>query len=73
MKSKESREPKHDDNEADGDDDDDDVVGLLGVLALISGLSVRVAGHLGVLGRRFSGEEEEKEDWGENEENEVKE
>ena len=59
MKSKESREPKHDDNEADGDDDDDDVVGLLGVLALISGLSVRVAGDLGVLGIGFSGEEEE--------------
>ena len=59
MKSKESREPKHDDNEADGDDDDDDVVGLLGVVALISGLSVRVAGDLGVLGIGFSREEEE--------------
>ena len=55
MKSKESREPKHDDNEADGDNDDDDVVGLLGVVALISGLSVRVAGDLGVLGIGFSG------------------
>merc|ERR1712203_1045542 len=51
VKSKESREPKDDDNEADGDDDDDDVVGLLGVVALISGLSVRVARDLGVSGR----------------------